>query len=293
MSSDEGEVDNAILQEYPQTFYTATRKEPFVNAPGLVGEQSVDVCVIGGGLAGIATALGVAERGKSVAVVERKRVGSEASGMNGGMAIPGFAVEGWDLVELAGKDKARTMFRWSMEAFEKMQQRIVRHNIQCDFSLCGQIMLSCFAGGEHEAREDAEELNTLFGTRLEVWPRKKVKELFFSNNYYHGVFDPDVASLHPLNFTLGLARAARAAGVHFFERTSAVNLAPGPAGSGRRWCVTTDSAEGQGKVHADHVVLAGGSSIGGVGGSVGRSLVPLLTFIMCARGLWAFLSEVR
>eukprot|EP00048_Salpingoeca_helianthica_P020118 m.4920 g.4920 ORF g.4920 m.4920 type:complete len:459 (-) comp4413_c0_seq1:21-1397(-) len=281
----EGEEKGGILQEYPQTFYTATRKEPFVDAPPLTGDHNVDVCVVGGGLAGIATALGVVERGKSVVVVERKRVGSEASGMNGGFAIPGFAVEGWDLVELVGKDKARTMFRWSMEAFEKMQQRIAKHAIQCDFDMCGQVSLSCFAGGEHEAREDATALNTLFGTRLEVWSRAKVQSLFFSRNYYHGVFDPDVASLHPLNFTLGLARIARSYGVRFFERTEAVDLTPAPAGSGRRWCVSTSSTQGKGSVCADDVVLAGGSSIGGVGGTVGRSLVPLLTFIMVTEPL--------
>ena len=174
----------------------------------------------------------------------------------------------------------------------------------------------------------------LFGSRLEVWPQSKVRSLYFSQNYYHGVYDPDVSTLNPLNFTLGLARVARAKGVEIFERTAALNVQPNPnaraldsldtanntsaasqtsvvgvegsrGGEGeakggkagkdeatatttttqarngvRRWHVHTQSAQGKGVVCADDVVLAGGSSVGEIGGSVGRALVPLLTFIM-------------
>jgi gamma-glutamylputrescine oxidase len=63
-------------------------------------DAEADVCVIGGGLAGLHTALSLLERGKSVVVIEADQVGFHASGRNGGMVLAGFSlditdIEGW------------------------------------------------------------------------------------------------------------------------------------------------------------------------------------------------------
>ena len=59
--------------------------------PALDGDVETDVCVIGGGMAGLATALGLAERGRGVVLLEARRLAFGASGRNGGMVGTGYA----------------------------------------------------------------------------------------------------------------------------------------------------------------------------------------------------------
>ena len=79
------------MSDYLETHYSRTRNpgDPF---PRLEGHAETDTCVIGGGLAGINTALGLAERGQKVLLLEARRIGWGASGRNGGFVSPGFAL---------------------------------------------------------------------------------------------------------------------------------------------------------------------------------------------------------
>ena len=56
------------------------------------GTLDADVCIVGGGYAGLNTALGLAERGyRGVVLLEAERVGHGASGRNGGFVFGGFS----------------------------------------------------------------------------------------------------------------------------------------------------------------------------------------------------------
>ena len=72
------------------SYYEASVKRP-APEPALAGSVQADVVVVGGGFAGLSAALELAQRGFSVVVLEADRVGSGASGRNGGQAIVGFA----------------------------------------------------------------------------------------------------------------------------------------------------------------------------------------------------------
>ena len=74
------------------SYYAATANEATDYAP-LRGDRQADVCIIGAGFTGIATALTLAERGYNVRVVEANKVGWGASGRNGGQMIGGIAGE--------------------------------------------------------------------------------------------------------------------------------------------------------------------------------------------------------
>jgi gamma-glutamylputrescine oxidase len=271
----------SIGPEYVDTFYTRTVKEAVQAKEALSGTVSADVCVVGGGLAGVSAALGLAERGKKVVLIEKSRVASCASGMNGGMAIPGFAVEGGEFVRLVGEQRAGEMYGWTLEALAAMKRRVAAYKIDCDLRQCGMVTLSCSPRAEADAARGVAAVNRALGTQQEFWPAAKVSTLFKSALYHHAVFDPTVHVVHPLNLTLGLARAAIANGAAIYERTQATGIAPANIASGRRWCVSTDSSGNRGAVEADHVVLAGGSSLDdSVDAGVAHSLVPILTFIM-------------
>src|SRR5690348_9727414 len=76
----------------------------------LTYDLDVDVCVIGGGLAGLTAAREIARRGWSVAVIEARRVAWSASGRNSGLVMPGFGTDPRAMVERVGIDRARELW---------------------------------------------------------------------------------------------------------------------------------------------------------------------------------------
>ncbi len=84
-----------------------------------------DVCIIGGGLAGLTAAYHLATAGRSVVIVEARRVGWGASGRNGGFVSPGYSL-GYDgIAARVGADGAKRLFRMSLDGM-----RIVAENIR-------------------------------------------------------------------------------------------------------------------------------------------------------------------
>jgi len=215
-------------EDVQDTHYMRYLDEPMRERPRLheAEEKEADVCVVGGGYAGLVTALELAERGLRVVVLERERVGRGASGLNGGFMVKGFQVEGLELAELVGPEKARLMFALTTAAQARLIERIQRHAIACDLGATGMVTLSYRAGQQAEAEKAAHAHNDLFGTQLEVWPEERVRKLYKSELYHHAVFDPSVHTVgNPLGLVLGLARIAEdKLGVTIYEGTAATAI---------------------------------------------------------------------
>ena len=93
---------------YPNTFYSAEVDAGPLLDP-LTKHLQADVCIIGGGLAGLTTGLELSRRGLGVVLLEAERVGWGASGRNAGFVSAGFALEGEKLFQTVGKDDAWTV----------------------------------------------------------------------------------------------------------------------------------------------------------------------------------------
>src|SRR3990172_4330878 len=93
-------------ENYIDTYYMRHLDED-THYPALSGVTEADVCVIGGGLAGINTALGLVERGKNIALIEAKRIGWGASGRNAGFVAKGYAAGESSLARTLGLEKAQ------------------------------------------------------------------------------------------------------------------------------------------------------------------------------------------
>ena len=110
-------------ESYIDTYYRRTIVDHAAHR-SLAGAHHVDVCVIGGGLAGLSTAYECLQRGLKVAVLEQHRIAWGASGRNGGFVTAGYATGHAQIVRRAGETNAKTLHDLSVEGV-----RIVRENI--------------------------------------------------------------------------------------------------------------------------------------------------------------------
>ena len=83
------EGSNVTEEEHTGSYYAATRNDLTTYSP-LRGEEETEICIVGGGFTGVASALSLAERGHRVTLLEQHRISWGASGRNGGQLIHGL-----------------------------------------------------------------------------------------------------------------------------------------------------------------------------------------------------------
>lgn len=232
--------------EHVNSYYAASA-QPAPDRPCLQGDVVADVCVVGGGIAGCATALFLAERGYKVVLLEGSRIGFGASGRSGGQAIVGYACSQDKLVAQVGRDDAKRMFDVSVEAQELIRSLVARHRIDCDLHW-GHLHTALKPRQVDDLKSHQEELERDYGYHGTRWlDRTELGQLLVTDRYIGGLRDDRSGHLHPLNYTLGLAAAAEAAGAQIYEQATVVGLDQGPT-------VSVRTAGGP-VVRAQHVTL--------------------------------------
>jgi gamma-glutamylputrescine oxidase len=243
--------------------------------PELTGEVRADVCVVGGGYAGLSAALHLAERGFDVALVEANRIGWGASGRNGGLVGVGPRADIEKYEKAVGRDDARKAWDISIAANKLVKDLVARHDIDCD--LTPGYLEACWKPS-HTAEVMAYPAHVAqhyghHGARAVT--RDEMAGMLGTTHYHGGFLDMDGGHLHPLRYALGLARAATTAGVRIFERSAVTAVADGK--------VTT----GQGTVNAGHVILACNGYLDGLVPRVERRTMPINNFIAATEPLSA------
>ena len=233
-------------QNHVASYYAATTNDA-ARYPALTGSVRADVCVIGGGFSGIATALTLAERGRSVVLVEANRVGWGASGRNGGQMIGGISGEGTIKSQLgeAGRRLARDI---RYRGHEIIEGRIAKYGIACDLKY-GWMEVAARPSHMKSIRRHVEErISDGDGDHLEIIEPEAMKSVLGTGAYHGGYIDRRSGHLHPLNLCLGEARAAAALGVKIFEDTRVIDYLGGP----KPWVQTE-----RGRIEVQTVVMAG------------------------------------
>jgi gamma-glutamylputrescine oxidase len=266
--------------EHAPSYYAATAHLA-PDLPALEGEVRADVVVVGAGYTGISAALELARRGYDVVVLETHRVGWGASGRNGGQICTGFSASLAKIEKSVGLDDARKLFAVAEEGKALIAERIARHAIDCDLKW-GYLHAAPKARHVEELKEEQEVAERRFGYegRLRLVDRDEVRRMVASPLYVGGLYDAGAGHLHPLNYCLGLAKAAREAGARIFENSEVVRLE-----TGRPAIAVT----AKGRVTADFAVLAGNAYLGGLVPQIQSKVMPVGTYI----GATASLGENR
>jgi gamma-glutamylputrescine oxidase len=249
--------------------------------PPLAVDTDADVCVIGGGLAGLTTAREIARTGWSVVLIDAGRIAGEASGRNTGFVLPGFAASPDSLIGRVGFDRARDLWALAQSGVDYVREAIG------DDAMAG---VGIGEGWLYVSKTDNGDAFThlaaqlgAFGAEFEGWPTEQVRAVLRSARYFHAIHHPRAIHVHPLNYALGLAAAAERAGVRIFEDTPALSIDP----AGVRKRIVTPGA----RLRADHVVLCGNLQIGALMPRIAAALVPITTYVIVTAPLGPKLAE--
>ena len=246
--------------------------------PALQTDIACDVCVIGAGLAGLSAAIDLAQSGFTVAVLEGRQIGWGASGRNGGQALVGLACDMQVVERQLGREAARRVWDTTVESVQLIRDRCREFAIDCEWK-DGFVAAAVTPRRAAALAPWVEQLARDYGYgQMRLIDRSELPQWIASPRYLAAALDSGSGHMHPLKYTLGLARAAARLGVKIFEDSRAVQLRPGRLAE-----VRTAS----GSVHCSHVLLAGNVYLDGLMPSLQRRIMPVGTFIAASRQLGA------
>jgi glycine/D-amino acid oxidase-like deaminating enzyme len=265
---------------YGGSWYAATKVETPPRPP-LTVDLDVDVCVIGGGLAGLTTAREVARAGWSVVLVEAGRLAENASGRDTGFVLPGFAAAPERIIGRVGFSRAKDLWALSQSGLDYIRDAVAGEAMPGIDPQDGWLYVSKIENGD--AFTQLARLFGEFGVEIEGWPVERVRASLRSERYFHAIHFPRAINIHPLNYALGLAAAAEHDGARIFEHTPALSIDP----AGVRKRIVTPNA----RLRANHVVLCGNTRIAALMPAIGATLVPITTYILTTAPLGPLLAE--
>jgi gamma-glutamylputrescine oxidase len=233
------------------------------------GDLECDVAVIGGGFTGLSAALACAERGYSVIVVEAEHIGFGASGRNGGQLIPGLRWMASELEAEFGRERADALFDlcWRQN---RVKARIEKHGIACD-PKAGHLEAAWTPKDFDAMKREADYLAARFGYASDVVGKVDMAAHIASPLYHGGIHDPQGGHFHPLNYAIGLAKAAEAAGIGVLEGERVNRIAEFSDGSSELFTAREI-------VGARYVIDATDSWIGDLEPDLGRYTVPIMNY---------------
>ncbi|MGE0004168.1 MAG: NAD(P)/FAD-dependent oxidoreductase [Parvibaculaceae bacterium] len=257
-----------------KSYYQASA-HPFPPQPSLTGEVTADICVIGAGFTGLSAALELAEAGYKVVVLEARQVGHGASGRNGGQICTGFSPGQQRIEAQLGKEDALKCFRIAEEAKTLIVERIGKYAIECDLKW-GYLHAIPKPGQFDDLRAWKDEWDALGYGDTEILSKAELEARLGTTVYHGALREGGAGHFHPLNYCLGLAGAAVAAGARIFENSAVLDIDQGPTATART---------SRGKVRARFVIVGCNAYVGRMIPELYGRIMPVTSYIVATEPL--------
>ncbi len=223
----------------PASFWIDSTLE--TNYPTLINDVTVDVAIVGGGIAGITAAMLLKNAGKSVAVVEAKSIATGVSGHTTAKVTSLHQLIYADLIKEFGEDKARIYAESNQAGVEQVADLVAQEGIDCDFS-----RQSTYTFADSAKHLDKIEAECEAALKVGL-PASFVTETSLPFAIAGAVKVDNQAQFHVRKYLLHLADKIAGEGSYVFENSRVEKIEEGTP------CEVITS---QGKVKAQDVIVA-------------------------------------
>lgn len=217
-------------EENSPNYYEATISK-WLPLPPLVEDIICDVVVVGGGLLGTSAALHLARENVDTVILEQFRIGSGASGRNGGQLTPGLAR--WEaetmLAQFPAEEAARLWRFTSVEAMELIDRLAEDYDLDIRRKK-GHLTAAVHPGHMNALAKEIEAREAMGDFSARLIGQEEVQDHVHSPLYFGAQLDEMGGQLHPLALTRGLAYAFSHHGGKIYENSKAVELTETPQG---------------------------------------------------------------
>ena len=250
-------------------------------AEGLSGAVRARTVVVGAGLAGLSTALGLVERGEEdILVLDRGGPAEGASGRNGGFVFGGFSLDNLELARQKGAEKAAKMHGWTRDAVDLVRRRCGEMNVPVSE---GGVLLADWFGKPDRLERFRDRLRELIDFRLDWIDEQHMPRYVASARYGAGLMEPGSFHFNPLAYARAVSARLRESGASVVSNAPVVSMHPDGG-----WRLETPAAE----IRADRVVLATGGYERRLWPRAQRAIQPIGTYVMVTEPLGERLNEL-
>ena len=191
---------------------------PKASFPSLTGSQDCDVVIVGAGIVGLTTALSLCEAGKSVVVLEARRVGAQVTGRSTAKITTQHSLIYRHLIDTVGQDTAMLYAEANRAAVVRIRTWIETLGIECHYERKAAYTYTCDPQRADEIRQEAEAARIL-GFDAEVLDRAPLPFPTAGALCF-----PDQAQFNPASYLVALAKAVEARGGRVFEQSRATSF---------------------------------------------------------------------
>ena len=243
----------------------------------LTSDIDVDICVIGGGLTGISSAINLSKKGYSVILCEARKIGWGASGRNGGQLGIGMRKDQFTIEKKLGLKHAKELWSLGLEAVEDVKNLIKENEINCHL-VNGVMSTACFEKDIDEYKFEIEHMAKNYDFEgYQFFNKEKIREEINSKMYLAGLLNSGSYHLNPLKLTLGLAKVAQKNKVKIFENTPIEKIRE----EGDRVQVMSK----KGLIRANQVVVACNGYLDSILGSKKNKFMPINNYVVATEPL--------
>ncbi len=266
---------NRFAQAKLQPYWPETVKDPLETAP-LDGDVTCDLAIVGGGFAGLWSALKASERfpDARILLLEAGQIGNAASGRNGGFCAPSIS-RGIENAVNRWPNEAETLVRLGRENLDGLEQDLLHYGIDGGFERSGKLNVATTPWQVQGLRQ-LQVAYSRFGNQTEFLEGSALDAYLKSPRYRAGLFDTNYALVNPARLVDGLAKAAVARGAQIHEETTVDSMTN--AGDGVRLRTAG------GMVKAGQVILATNAAVPLLR-SLRRTFIPIWNYTLLSEPL--------
>jgi glycine/D-amino acid oxidase-like deaminating enzyme len=252
--------------DYPFQQVSAWAKNPPTDITPLNGDIRTDVVIIGAGFTGLNAALALRAQGANVVVLEKDFAGAGASGRNVGHLSAIIGKDLTTLLTIYGKKRGSLLVQFGDAAVRHTEEIIKQYSIDCDYVPNGNIITAMYPAQAERLRQAVASAQSI-GARVRYLTGDELRERNVPPLWRLGGMHLELGGvLNPFAYTMGLRRAAIAAGVKICEQSALERLEDG---------APLRAYTANGIVTASHAVLATNSYTPQIGWKT-RSVVPIM-----------------